>query len=268
MPYFTHAGHRLHYVALGEGRPVALVHGFTNAGLAWMHQMAALAFSGYQVIVPDLRGHGLSGPATNKTTVADLGGDLMALLDHLKIERVAVCGLSLGGMVAQQAALDHASRVDAIVVANSRATFSTPELYAAVEGWTELFLQPQGPLKRFQATWPNMLAEAFRGSGAGKATFENWCRLAARADGSSLINVARGMREFDVRGRLGEIRQPALVIAGGQDRLFPPAQAREVADGIAGACYELIPEAAHISSLDSADRFNGLLLDFLEQNGQ
>jgi len=264
MPYFTHDGRRLHYAVLGEGRPVALVHGFTNAGLSWMHQMAALAFSGYQVIVPDLRGHGLSQPAEGKTTVADLTSDLIALLDHLQVGHTAVCGLSLGGMIAQQAALDHPERIGPVVVANSRATFATPELVATVENWIGLFAEPQGPLKRFQASWPNMLNAEFRDSGAGRATFENWSRLAARVDAASLLNVARGMREFDVLGRLAEIRQPTLVIAGGQDKLFPANQAREVADGIAGARFEMIPEAAHISCLDSAARFNALLLDFLD----
>jgi 3-oxoadipate enol-lactonase len=266
MAFFTHNGRRLHYFTLGEGAPVLLVHGFTNAGLSWMNQVAALAFNGYQVIVPDLAGHGLSSPVGAVTTVADLTRDAIALLDHLGVDRVTVCGLSLGGMIAQQAALDFAGRVDRLVVANSRATFATPESAAAVQNWIGLFSQPQGPLKRFQATWPVMLNETFRQSANGQATFDSWCQLAARADSVSLINVALGMREFDVRARLAQIRQPVLVIAGEQDKLFAPDIAREVSDGIAGARLEIIPGASHISSLDSADRFNRLLLEFLRQD--
>jgi 3-oxoadipate enol-lactonase len=265
MPFFTHNNRRLHYVTLGEGTPVLLVHGFTNAGLSWMHQMAALSFGGYQVIVPDLAGHGLSATVGAVTTVADLTRDAIALLDHLGVDAAAVCGLSLGGMIAQQAALDFPDRVQRLVVANSRATFATPEAAAAVESWIGLFSQPQGPLTRFKATWPAMLNEPFRQSVAGVATFESWCRMAARADGASLINVALGMREFDVRARLAQIRQPTLVIAGEQDKLFPPEVAREVSDGIGDARLQIVPGASHISSLDSADQFNDLLLRFLER---
>jgi 3-oxoadipate enol-lactonase len=265
MPFFTHGNRRLHYITSGEGKPVLLVHGFTNAGLSWMHQIAALTFAGYQVIVPDLAGHGLSDRVDSVTTVPDLTRDAVALLDHLKLDAVTLCGLSLGGMIAQQAALDYADRIERIVVANSRATFATPESAAAVESWVGLFSQAQGPVKRFQATWPMMLNETFRESGAGVATFESWCRLAERADGASLINVARGMCAFDVRSRLLQIRQPTLVIAGEQDKLFAPDVAREVTDGVRGARMEIIPGASHISSLDSADRFNRLLLQFLNR---
>ena len=71
------------------------------------------------------------------------------------------------------------------------------------------------------------------------------------------------MRAFDVAGRLRAIGHPTLVIAGEEDKLFPPAIAREVSDAVPGARFALIPGAAHISSLDSAGAFNELLLDFL-----
>lgn len=263
MPFLDHDGRRLHYAVLGAGKPVALVHGFTNAGLSWMHQIAALVFDGYQVIVPDLYGHGLSAPAQAVTTVDDLTRDLIALLDHLHIERASICGLSLGGMVAQLAALDHPQRVDRLIVANSRATFADPQLADVVAGWVQLFEQPQGPLKRFEATWPLMLNETFRQSAAGIATYESWCGLAARLDGRSLANVALGMRTFDVRDRLPEIDRPTLVISGDHDKLFPPAQTFEISQRIPGARFEVIANAAHISCLDSADQFNRLLLQFL-----
>ncbi|MCJ2020469.1 alpha/beta fold hydrolase, partial [Methylobacterium sp. E-065] len=72
MPHFERDGRRLHYEVLGRGDPVMLIHGFTNAGWSWMNQVAALVFAGYSVILPDLRGHGLSDPAADVTTVDDL----------------------------------------------------------------------------------------------------------------------------------------------------------------------------------------------------
>lgn len=264
MPYCERDGRRLHYEMLGQGRPVVLIHGFTNAGWSWMNQIAALVFAGYSVVVPDLYGHGLSDPATAETTVDDLARDVIALLNHLAIERASVCGLSLGGMIAQTLALEQPRRVERLVVANSRASFNDPATADLVAGWVEMFRQPGGPLKRFQATWPVMLNAVYRQSSAGQATYATWCRLAERHSGSSLANVALGMRAFDVAGRLGTIERPTLVIAGEEDKLFPPAIAREVSDAVPGAQFALIPGAAHISSLDSAGAFNELLLDFLD----
>jgi 3-oxoadipate enol-lactonase len=263
MPHFERDGRRLHYELLGRGDPVMLIHGFTNAGWSWMNQVAALVFAGYSVIVPDLRGHGLSDSATDVTTVDDLTRDVIGLLDHLALERVSVCGLSLGGMIALTLALEQPQRIDRLVVANSRAAFNDPATADLVAGWVEMFCQPGGPLKRFQATWPVMLNAAYRQSSAGRATFATWCRLAERHNGSSLANVALGMRAFDVAGRLRTITHPTLVIAGEEDKLFPPAVAREVSNAVAGARFTVIPGAAHISSLDSAEAFNTCLLDFI-----
>ena len=81
MPIFQSDRGRLHYEELGAGRPILLIHGFTNYGLAWAPQLAALVHAGYRVILPDLHGHGASAPATSLCTVADLAADMVALLD-------------------------------------------------------------------------------------------------------------------------------------------------------------------------------------------
>jgi 3-oxoadipate enol-lactonase len=253
----------LHYEALGAGRPIMLIHGFTNYGLAWAPQLSALVHAGNRVILPDLHGHGASQPATALCTVADLATDMAALLDHVGIGPAVLCGLSLGGMVAQQMAIDHPDRVAALIVANSRSSFSGPELAAIVDGWIALFRQDEGPLKRLRATWPTLVSEAFRESSSGRAVFDAWARVLAAVPGSSFCHVAQGMTHFDVRRRLGAIRAPSLVICGEHDHLFSPDQAREIASEIAGSAYVVIPGAGHLSSLDSSDQFNRLLLDFL-----
>jgi pimeloyl-ACP methyl ester carboxylesterase len=123
----------LHYELLGAGRPIVLIHGFTNFGLSWSPQLSALVHAGYRVILPDLHGHGASQPATALCTVEDLATDMVALLDHLGAGPTVLCGLSLGGMVAQQMAIDRPDRVAAIIVANSRSSFSDPEHTAIVD---------------------------------------------------------------------------------------------------------------------------------------
>lgn len=263
MPSYESNRRRLNFEVVGAGKPIFLVHGFTNYGLVWTPQLSTLVHRGYQVILPDLAGHGRSQSATAATTVRDLVQDLCALMDTLRIKRATVCGLSLGGMVGQQLAIEQPGRVEGLVLANTRASFTEARHHGAVAGWIELFEQPDGPRKRLQSVWPNMLNEAFRASSSGRATLAAWSDVLGAIPGTSLSNVARGMLSFDTRDRLKEIKVPTLVIAGEQDKLFPPAEVREIADAVGGAQFAVIPGAGHLSSLDSADAFNALLAGFV-----
>jgi 3-oxoadipate enol-lactonase len=266
MPVFRSGLHSLRYEDLGTGRPVVLLHGFTNFGLSWSPQFAPLVHGGYRVIVPDLRGHGASSAADEICTVADLAADIGSLLSHLGIDDAGVCGLSLGGMVALQLAIDQPRRAACLIVANSRGSFSDPELSAIVKGWITVLLQPEGPLNRLRATWPKLANDSFRHSPAGRAVFDGWEKVAQTVKGSSLANVALGMSRFDLRDGLSTIDKPVLVIAGEDDRLFSIEDGREIGRAIRGSLYAIIPGAGHLSNLDSADQFNRLLLSFLSRH--
>jgi len=263
MAYFQSRGMNLHYETVGSGPAVLMIHGFTNHGMVWAQQIADLLHAGYRVVMPDLAGHGLSQIADRKTTVDDLATDMVALLDHLAIDKAVVCGLSLGGMVAQYMATDHSARVRALVVANSCVDSTAPDVVAANQSWIEMFERPNGPLLRMQAIWPQMLNERYRASPTADAFRASWERINGKIPGSSFANVARGLQAFKSRDRLNGVNVPCLVIAGEFDRLFPPAVCGEIATLIAGARLSVIEGAGHLSSLDSPKQFNELLLQFL-----
>jgi 3-oxoadipate enol-lactonase len=263
MPYYTSRGLKLHFEALGDGPPVLLVHGFTNYGLVWTPQAVALAYSGFRVLMPDLAGHGLSDAAEQETTVSELATDMVALLDTLGIDRIPVCGLSLGGMIAQQIAVDHPDRISAMLVANSRA--ENAGMRPAVEGWITEFEGQGGPLARLEKTYPILVNERFRSSPAGEAALALWRLVLSRVTGRSLANVARGMAKFDVAGTLPKLRIPTLVVSGTEDKLIPSDLSRRTAELVPGAAFEVIPGAGHISSMDSTVAFNHLLLRFLSE---
>jgi 3-oxoadipate enol-lactonase len=263
MPIFRAKRRHLKYEDLGAGRPILLIHGFTNYGLAWAPPLAALVHSGHRVILPDLYGHGASSPATRICTVSDLASDMINLLDHLGVGSVIVCGLSLGGMVALQMAVDQPNRISSIIVVNSRSWFTGPESSAMVDAWLDLLMQKDGPLKRLHATWPTLVNDEFRESAQGRASFDAWARALSTVQGFSVCHVARGMTQFDLRGRLAAIRVPTLVISGEHDCLFSLDQSHEISGHIAGSRCFIISGAGHLSSLDSPDQFNRVLLDFL-----
>lgn len=263
MAWYESRGQRLHYESVGEGPAVVMLHGFSNFAGNWAPQLPDLVYAGYRVLLPDLAGHGLSQPAERVTTVPDLAADIAALLESLDIARAAVCGLSLGGMVAQQLAVLYPQRVAALFIADSDLRFDTPAGQAAVAGWVRLLEQPEGAVRRHEAAWPLLVSEAFRVSGAGQAAYETWRRVAARLPGRSLIQVAWGMSQFNLEAELTAVRAPALVVAGSDDRLIPPERGRQIAARIAGARFAEIPGAAHIPNLDSPGEFTRMLLDFL-----
>lgn len=264
MPFYQSRGMQLHYEVAGSGPAILMIHGFTNHGMVWAQQIADLLHAGYRVVMPDLAGHGLSQVADRKITVDELAQDMVALLDHLAIDRAVVCGLSLGGMVAQYLAADHSARVEALIVANSCIDSTAPDVVAANNAWIEMFEKPNGPLLRMQAVWPQMLNERYRASPTADAFLATWKRINGKIAGSSFANVARGLQEFKSTDRLQNIAVPSLIIAGEFDRLFPPAVCQEVANGIVGAKFAVIAGAGHLSSLDSPREFNELLLGFLQ----
>jgi 3-oxoadipate enol-lactonase len=263
MAFFQSRGMSLHYEMIGSGPAILMIHGFTNHGMVWAQQIADLLHAGYCVVMPDLAGHGLSQIADRKTTVDDLAKDMVNLLDHLAIDKAIVCGLSLGGMVAQYMAADHPQRVRALVVANSCVDSTAPDVVAANQTWIEMFERPNGPLLRMQAVWPQMLNGRYRASPTADAFLASWQRINGKIPGSSFANVARGLQEFKSSARLKSIHVPCLVIAGEFDRLFPPAVCGEIAALIPGASFSVIAGAGHLSSLDSPKQFNELLLQFL-----
>jgi 3-oxoadipate enol-lactonase len=264
MAFFESRGMKLHYEVVGSGPPILMLHGFTNHGMVWAQQIADLLDAGYRVVLPDLAGHGLSQAADRKTTVDELAQDMVNLLDHLAIDRTIVCGLSLGGMVAQYMAADHQTRISALVVANSCVDSTAPDVVAAIDSWIEMFEKPNGPLLRLQAVWPQMLNERYRASPAGDAFLESWKRINGKIPGSSFANVARGLQQFKSADRLNKIKVPCLVISGEFDRLFPPAVCQEIANLTSGATFAVIGGAGHLSSLDSPREFNDSVLRFLQ----
>jgi 3-oxoadipate enol-lactonase len=219
--------------------------------------------SGHRVIVPDLRGHGASSAAEQPCTVADLAADIGALLKSLSISDAGICGLSLGGMIALQLAIDQPHHTACLVIANGRSSFAGPEMAEMIEGWITVLLQPEGPLNRLRTTWPTLANDSFRDSPAGRAAFAGWVQVAQTVKGSSLANVASGMSGFDLRDRLSTINKPVLVVAGDYDRLFSVEDGREISSAIRGSQYAIISGAGHLSNLDSPDQFNRLLLSFL-----
>ncbi|OJY63338.1 MULTISPECIES: alpha/beta fold hydrolase [unclassified Rhizobium] len=263
MAYYYNDERRNYFIEFGSGRPVVLLHGISNSGRAWAPQIGPLVEAGFRVVIPDHAGHGASAKIGHPISVTDLALDVQTLLDHLKLDEVDIVGLSLGGMVALEAALTMPHRVRRLVVANSFDTTATDAFRDMAQGWAATFRSEDGPARRLEGIWPMNVNEAFRASEEGMRTYQVWHGIAATGDGHSIACVAEGIVGFDVRERLSLLAMPTLFIAGAEDRMSPPARSRRMADAVPSSRYIEIAGAAHISNVDSTADFNAAVISFL-----
>ena len=263
------AGSRMHVVDVGEGPPVMLGHSFLWDAEMWRPQIDFLARR-HRVIVPDLWGHGTSGPLPSHSCgIRDLAHQHLALLDALEIERCAVVGLSVGGMWGAELALIAPERVSALVLMGTSLAAEpadTQALYYAMlgaiakagvlpdqvrEAAVPLFFSPGARERR-----PNLI-EAF------DASLRGWN---AERLMDSIVPLGRmifGRR--DAAAELADIDAPTLVMTGSGDLARPPHEGRAMAELLDCPFIE-IPQAGHISSLEAPDFVNDALSKFLARN--
>lgn len=118
MSYFEHDGCQLHYEDYGRGMPVVLVHGLGSSIRDWEYQIPALA-GRYRVVALDVRGHGRSDKPRERYSIATFSEDLVALIDHLGLVDVHLVGISMGGMIGFQLAVDHPELLRSLTIVNS-----------------------------------------------------------------------------------------------------------------------------------------------------
>jgi 3-oxoadipate enol-lactonase len=246
------------------GRPLVLLHGITNFGLTWAPQLGMLTSQGWQIIMPDLAGHGRSEPVTAPTTPQELAADVVALLDHLQLDRAVVGGLSLGGMIAQQLLVDHPERIAGVIVAAAGPRLGSQDP-ARIAAWQEMWRTVNGPIRRLEEAWPHLTTEAYRTSPHGQAAYATWRQVLAGVSGQALAFIAEGLLTFDVLAALPRVTVPVLAVAAEYDRLVLPAHVHAVAELVPGAREATIPAAGHLMYLEQPAMFNALLAEFLAE---
>lgn len=253
-------GARLFYRV--DGPPEAPAILFSNSLGAdlrmWEPQAQSLA-ARFRVIRYDTRGHGRSDAPPGPYTLDQLSGDALALLDALDIARAHVCGLSLGGMVALSLAASHPDRVRRAVFANTAARIGS------AASWTERIaaVQAGGMDGIHDAILARFLLESVRQSRPQTARAVSEMLLSTPPAG--YISACAALRDADLRGAVGQITAPALIIVGERDQSTPPAQARALHEAIAGSQLVILDNASHLSNLEQPEAFTAHLLAFLDQ---
>ncbi|HZZ09105.1 MAG TPA: alpha/beta fold hydrolase [Paraburkholderia sp.] len=254
----------------GGGPWLTFVHQLGGDLSVW-DQLAGYFRDDYTVLRYDLRGHGRTGvspQAFNGRTgvspqafnMADLARDLAELLDALDAPSTHLVGMSMGGMIAQQFALDYPSRVDTLTVADTTAG-TAPEGRAL---WDQraATARAEGMAALVPPTLARWLTPDFQT--AHPEAVEPIRDVLSNTLPEGYAMACEALRDFDVRSKLGTLRRPTLTVAGRHDTGTPPADTQAIADAIEGAQFEML-DAAHLAPIEQSHRFAALLETFLER---
>ena len=258
-------GQELYYEFHGEGPPLVLLMGIGYDSSLWTPAQVPVLSTQFQVILVDNRDAGRSSKANQPYTIADMADDLAGLLDALGIQRSHLLGLSMGGMIALEFALRHGDRLDRLVVTG---TGAAPARSAVdpIQIWSWVKANdPTGEVFGGQQ-FVSLFSTAFlRNHEAVRDTAELLASNPYPMSPEAYGRQADAYRQFDALDRLAAITAPTLVVVGEQDLLTPPWVAREVAEAIPGARFEVIrgDGSSHVVPIECPDEFNRLVLNFL-----
>ncbi len=262
MPFITANGLTVHYDLTGPASaPVLLFANSIGTTLGvWDAVMPALA-ARFRVLRYDMRGHGLSAVppigADHGYSMDDLADDALGLLDALGIARAHVCGLSIGGMMAQRLAVKAPDRVDGLILCDTAGLIGPPSIWAdriAAIRANGLSSIADGVMTRwFTARFRDSNPDPLRG----------YVAMLSRTPQDGYIGCAMAIRDADLRADNARITAPTLVVVGAEDLATPPDLARALADSIPGARFVTLPDAAHIPCVEQPAALSRLILDFL-----
>jgi pimeloyl-ACP methyl ester carboxylesterase len=257
-------GRQVTYEEMGKGRPLLLIHAYPLNRTMWEPQLHGLADIA-RVIAPDLWGFGDSEPMT-ETTVGTYADELYQLAEAVgATEAAVVCGLSMGGYVAFEYFRRHPQQVAGVILGDTRAGPDSAEGKAGRDQSAKL-AKEKGAAAIAEAMLPKLLSP--KTYSANSELVQQVNRMMQSASVVGIVAALAAMRDRpDSRPTLAEIKQPALVIGGADDQLFPQSEFRAMVDRLPAARLEILPEAGHLSNLEQPDAFNRAVRLFLRKFG-
>jgi 3-oxoadipate enol-lactonase len=261
MPFVENQGARIYWDEQGQGEPVLLIMGLAYPSQMW-HRTRPLLASRYRTLAFDNRGIGRSDVPQGPYPIALMASDAAAVLDAAGVESAHVFGVSMGGMIAQEFALQYPARVRSLVLGCT-----------AAGGPTAVRAEPEAiqMLMRREKMRPEQAAEAAVPFIYDPATPRERIDedLAIRRpwfpSPEGYAAQLQGILGWEAYRRLNQIVAPTLVIHGESDRLIPPGNANLIAERIPGAKLVMIPHASHLFLTDQTEVSHHAILQFLNE---
>jgi pimeloyl-ACP methyl ester carboxylesterase len=259
MPFVENQEAKIYWDEQGHGLPVLLIMGLGYPSVMWYRTRPVLA-PRYRTIVLDNRGVGRSSMPPGPYPIALMASDAAAVLDAAGVESAHVFGISMGGMIAQEFALQYPKRVRSLILGCTAS--GGPRAVRAEADATHMIMArgQMAPEEAAQAAVPFIYD-----SGTPRARIDEDLAMRrpwfprAEAYGAQL----QGILAWEAYSRLPQITAPTLVIHGENDRLVPSGNGKLIAERIPGAKLILIPNASHIFPTDQPEAAHQAVLEFL-----
>jgi pimeloyl-ACP methyl ester carboxylesterase len=248
----------IHYQDLGRGDPVLLVHGFLLSGYLW-HAVAPSLSPSYRLIIPDLPGHGRS-PSSSSSTMGEYAGALASLLEQAgDAEPVVLIGMSMGGYIAFEFYRRYRDRVRALVLVNTRAQADSRDDAQARRALIRR-VGGEGSRAAAEALLPGLF-----GSRASPELLGQWMTLmTATTPGGTIAALQAMAQRPDSFPTLASATCPILIIAGEEDALTPPRDARRMHQATDRGRLRILPDAGHMTPVECPQAFLKTLRSFLD----
>ena len=230
----------------------------TNVSM-WDEQVAALK-DDFRLLRYDKRGHGGTEAVEGPYSFDMLVSDIVALWDALDIEKSHFVGLSMGGMSALGLSLDHADRLDSVVISNARG--DAPQAFRDAWDQRVAFVEENGIAALAAPTVERWCSESFHSSGSPK--LDKMREMVGKTSATGFIGCARAIQGLDYHRRINEIKGVrALFIAGADDNATPADNMRVMCDLFDGAEFVELSPAGHLSNMEQPEAYNQTLRTFL-----
>jgi 3-oxoadipate enol-lactonase len=261
-------GANIHYAETGvpTGIPVVFLHGFPFSHEMWKSQLDLAAAAGFRALAYDIRGHGQSDVGDGQYTIEGHVDDLIAFLDHLRITRAILVGLSMGGYICLRTLQRNPERVLAAALCDTRSGADTDEgrvkraVSAAQVKKTGSSAFADGFVKAVFAE------ETFTANPAVIAVVRN---IIAHTPPLSIAGTLLALAaRTDTTPALPGVAVPTLILVGEKDVTTPVADSRLMHEKIRGSELHVVPHAAHMSNLENPGFFNEKLAAFLGRAGR
>ena len=256
MPTVSLNGTEVYYEEAGQGPPLLLLHGLGSSTRDWEYQTPDLARF-YRVISMDVRGHGRSGRPPGPYSVAQFAQDAVSLLRHLNAEPAHVAGLSMGGMIAFQMAVDVPDAVRSLTIINSGPAMILQGAQKLTIGLRFAIVKLLG-----MKVMAGMIAKKCFPLPDQEELRQKFITRVAENDPRAYLDAIRAISGWSVEERIGGIRRPVLIISSDQD-YTPVDWKRRYAAKIPGAQVEVLKDSRHVAPFDQPGQLNELMLQFL-----
>lgn len=252
----------IYYEVHGTGpRTLVMIRGLGSNLLSWYEQIDEFARH-YKCVVFDNRGAGRTDKPDAPYSIKQMADDTAGLMDALGIERAALLGISMGGMIAQEFALNHQEKLSCLILGcthfgGAGIAQAAPEIVGAVIAGTNA--TPEQQKQQLQAVFCDDTIE----HRPGVIEKHNRIRAQYAIPPFAFARQVQAVGAFDASARLGSIRIPTMVITGLEDRLVAPANSKLIADRIPGAKLKELP-GGHLFMAEYPEQFNRAILEFVD----